>query len=59
MFCPSSCVFVYACRGKDFVMAMLFCLYWTLQEDQITEGPPIGDLSNGRRVCDKFTWAIS
>ena len=60
MFCPSSCVFVYACLGKDFVMVMLCCLDWmTLQEDQIIEGPPIGDLSNGRRIFDKFTWAIS
>ena len=60
MFCPSSCVFVYACLGKDFVIAMLCCLDWmTLQEDQIIEGPPIGDLSSGRRVFDKFIWAIS
>ena len=56
MFCPSSCVFVYSCLGKDFVMAMLCCLYWmTLQEDQIIEGPPIGDLSNGRRVLTSLS----
>ena len=61
MFYPSSCVFVYACLGKDNFMGSLRCLDWMTSKRsliQIIAGLPFGDLNNSGHGFDKFTRAI-